>query len=211
MAPGTFWTVSAGAPYTQRNLGACSWGAIEISPPKVRRVLGYEIELPLEYGFADESLARVVRALLSEVRSGGQSGPLFADGLTTAIISRLGRLFGSAANQREQSGAIESRLKRVLERIEDCVGDRLTVASLAEVAGLSPAHFAREFKRCMNETPHAFVMRRRLDRARQMMAAGASLTDVATDCGFADQAHLSRLFKQQFGVTPTAFVRIARR
>lgn len=102
---------------------------------------------------------------------------------------------------------VPDRLRLVIERIEDLLGAAVTVEELAAIADLSPAHFARELKRCTRETPHAFITRRRLERARQELMNGKSIVAVAHDLGFCDQAHLSRLFKRHFGVTPGVFVR----
>ncbi|MDB4963073.1 MAG: AraC family transcriptional regulator [Myxococcales bacterium] len=73
--------------------------------------------------------------------------------------------------------------------------------------GLSPAHFTREFKRATGTSPHAYIMQRRLARAWRLLVAGKALADVASQSGFCDQAHLSRLFKIRYGVTPGVFRR----
>jgi AraC-like DNA-binding protein len=152
-----------------------------------------------------------INPLLAEVTRGGSSGPLYSDGLLIALVSRLARAFGCSPATSLPAGALSTeRLTLVIEAIEDRIDHRLTVDELAAVAGLSPAHFAREFKRTTRETPHAFVVRRRLERARQLLIDGCSITDVALRCGFNDQAHLSRAFKGKFGLPPGAFARSVR-
>jgi AraC-like DNA-binding protein len=67
----------------------------------------------------------------------------------------------------------------------------------------SPAHFSRKFKLTVGESPHAYVMRRRLERACHLtMTTVASLSDIALSVGHSDQAHLCRLFRQAFGQSP---------
>jgi AraC family transcriptional regulator len=84
----------------------------------------------------------------------------------------------------------------------------LTIDALAREAGLSPAHFARAFKESMGRAPHQHLMALRLERARRLLdAPDAELADVAHRAGFADQAHFTRFFKREFGVTPGAVVR----
>jgi AraC family transcriptional regulator len=210
MPPRSVWINPAGRPFTRRNPGITRYAVVEISVDKVRRVLGGEVEFAYACGVADEPLAHVVDALVLEARTGGASGPLFADSLGVAVASRLARRFGHTPRLASRRGALAGRLKLVLEKLEDTIAQSPSVDELAAVAGLSPAHFAREFKRCTRWTPHAFLMERRLQRARQMLAAGHSIVDSAFACGFSDQPHLGRAFKKRFGVTPTAFVRATR-
>jgi AraC family transcriptional regulator len=207
LVPWSLWLNPSTAPFTVRNCGVSHWGAVEVSPEKVRRVLGSDIEPRQTLGVVDEPLAAVLRALLFEVSTGGGSGALFADSLAVALVTRLAVLSGAEAAIGLARGLLPQRLKMVIERIEDLLGAAVTVEELAAIAQLSPAHFAREFKRCTKETPHGFVTRRRLERARQQLLKGKSIVEVANDLGFCDQAHLSRLFKRHFGLTPGAFVR----
>ncbi|HUQ99283.1 MAG TPA: helix-turn-helix transcriptional regulator, partial [Gemmatimonadaceae bacterium] len=84
----------------------------------------------------------------------------------------------------------------------------ITVDVLAREAGLSPAHFARAFRETIGKPPHAYLLIMRLEHARRLLEdCDATLSDVAMRSGFADQAHLTRLFKRAFGVTPGALTK----
>lgn len=207
--PGALWIHPAGQSFTRRFCGRRFYGAVELSPETINRIVGHGVELRYESGALDEPLAAVVRALLVETGTHGASGPLFAEAVSVAIAWRLARRFGRIDPDTAR-GALQSRLNTVFERIEDTLGSSLTIQCLAVEAGLSPAHFSREFKRHTGWTPHAFVMERRVLRARDMLARGESIADTAFLCGFADQPHLARLFKARFGITPKAFVRSVR-
>ena len=209
MPPGSLWINPAGQPFTRRYHGRLFYGAIELSPETTNGIVGHGVELQYECGIVDEPLAAVVRSLLIEASTHGASGPLFAEAVSVAIAWRLARRFGRI-DRDSTRGALQSRLKTVLERIEDTLGASLTIEALAANAGLSPAHFSREFKRHTGWTPHAFVMDRRVQRARDMLARGESIADAAFACGFSDQPHLARLFKARFGITPKAFIRSVR-
>lgn len=82
------------------------------------------------------------------------------------------------------------------------------IKDLAAVAQRSAAYFSRVFKRTFGETPHTFVVSRRLHRVRHLMlTTDLSLSEIAMDAGFADQAHLCRLFRQTNGQSPAAWRR----
>ncbi|WP_187436723.1 helix-turn-helix domain-containing protein [Bradyrhizobium rifense] len=92
---------------------------------------------------------------------------------------------------------------RVRAFIEENLHRTIRVKDIGAVAQLSAAHFSRSFKQVIGESPHAYVVRRRLERACQLMITGsASLREIAQSVGFSDQAHLSRLFRQAFGQSP---------
>src|SRR6201998_3648231 len=77
------------------------------------------------------------------------------------------------------------------------------IRHLSSVARRSPAHFSRKFKLAVGESPHAYVVKRRLERAcHLMMTSTASLSEIGLNAGFSDQAHLCRLFRQTFGQSP---------
>lgn len=204
--PDSLWICPAGHSFTRRTLTPVHYGAVAISIDKIKRVLGDGVELQYENGIIDATLAAVVRSLLVEAGTGGASGAMFAEAVTIAIAWRLARRF-ARVEALAPRGALQSRLKTVLERIEDTLGSSLTVEALAAEAGLSLAHFSREFKRHTGRSPHDFVMERRLQRARNLLARGQSIAGTAFECGFSDQPHLARLFKARFGVSPKAFVR----
>ena len=101
--------------------------------------------------------------------------------------------------------------RRVREYIDAHITDRLFVAELATLVRQSEAHFIRGFKRTFGEPPHAFVIRRRLEFAVDyMVQTEASLVTIALQCGFADQAHFCRAFRQATGLSPALWRRARR-
>lgn len=94
------------------------------------------------------------------------------------------------------------RFAVVIDFMRARLDDVLTLEMLASVAGLSPFHFLREFKRAYDATPQQMLMALRLFDAKQRLAAGESPASVAAAAGLSDQAHLTRAFVQRYGVTP---------
>jgi AraC family transcriptional regulator len=185
--------------------GPTEWGLVEVSLDKIRRVLGTDLRVLPMHGVYDAPLTAVVLGLLCEAASGGAAGEPYRDALVLALVARLAGLFGIVAAPADAFTG--ERLAITCALVDEHLAERITVKSLARRCGLSQAHFSREFKRATGETPHAFVMRRRLEHAHALLADGGSIADAAVSSGFADQAHLSRLFKRRYLVTPGAFVR----
>ena len=101
------------------------------------------------------------------------------------------------------------RLAQVLACIDERLTDNaLALGDLAAVAGLSPFHFTRSFKATTGTSPHRFIVERRLELAKTLIRSGRyGLAEVAQAAGFADQPHLSSVFRRAFGVTPGEFRR----
>jgi AraC family transcriptional regulator len=84
--------------------------------------------------------------------------------------------------------------------------DELGLDELARSVGLSTTHFARMFRKSTGETPHQFVLRQRLERAKAMLRApGERILDVAVACGFKTQQHFAQAFRDTCGVSPTRY------
>lgn len=96
--------------------------------------------------------------------------------------------------------------RRVLEHIEARLGTPLRNRDLAALVDLSEFHFNVAFRNSVGASPHEYLSRRRIERSQQLMLSTAMpLCDIATECGLADQAHLSRLFRKLVGETPAAW------
>jgi AraC family transcriptional regulator len=114
-------------------------------------------------------------------------------------------------HRREARGPVLApwQARRVMDHIEANLETSLPLAELASIARLSPSYFSRAFKGAAGQTPHAFILSRRIARARREMLKGAEpLAQIALGCGFADQAHLARVFRRAAGLTPTAWRRV---
>jgi AraC family transcriptional regulator len=116
-----------------------------------------------------------------------------------------------AAASRKRGGLRRWQARKVSDYIDSHITAHLLVADLCGLAQLSEAHFSRAFPHTFGKSPHAFVIRRRVELAAQyMLLTEAPLSDIALRCGFTDQPHLCRHFRQTTGYTPAAWRRAHR-
>jgi AraC family transcriptional regulator len=107
-----------------------------------------------------------------------------------------------------QGALVAWQVNRVRAYIDAHLETSIQIRDLAAVARRSTAYFCRAFKATFRETPHAFIVGRRLHRAAELMLTGDdSLSQVALACGFADQAHLCKMFRQRHGESPAVWRR----
>ena len=108
----------------------------------------------------------------------------------------------------KKGGLSAWQARKVRAYIDSHVAGPVLVAGLCGLVHLSEAHFSRAFRRTFGKSPHAFVIRRRVELAAQyMLQTEAPLSDIALRCGFTDQPHLSRHFRRTTGQTPAAWRR----
>jgi AraC family transcriptional regulator len=117
----------------------------------------------------------------------------------------------SREGSRASGGLLAWQVRKVREYVDAHIADRVLVLDLSAVVKLSEAHFARMFKRTFGLSPHAFVLRCRLElAARLMLESAESLRDIALCCGFTDQAHFCNHFRRAIGESPAAWRRARR-
>ena len=103
------------------------------------------------------------------------------------------------------------QVRKVRDYINSHIAGQVLVTDLCALIQRSEAHFSRSFKRTFGESPHAFLVRRRVElAARYMLTTDASLSDIALQCGFSDQAHLCKQFRQAAGQSPAVWRRAHR-
>jgi AraC family transcriptional regulator len=116
----------------------------------------------------------------------------------------------AGANQRPayRGGLAPWQVRALTTYIDANLDESLSCEVLARLTKLSVSYFARAFKCSFGYSPHVFLLRRRMERAQGLMLkSNAPLAQIAIECGFADQAHMSRLFLQFTGERPAAWRR----
>jgi AraC family transcriptional regulator len=157
--------------------------------------------------------ARVVNLLMSASSEIEHSQEAAKTSIHRAASLLQAQMRYDGAERQDPSQALLAWQMRLVERyIEEHLDEQILVANLSDLIHLSEAHFSRAFRLAYGVPPHAYIVRRRLELAAQLMLAGREpLSEIALRCGFHDQAHLSKQFRQLTGETPAAWRRLRRR
>jgi AraC family transcriptional regulator len=167
-----------------------------------------EVELQPSRKFADARLSALVAAAHTEMVARFPSGRLFLDSVEQAMAVALvrDRAVRHRLVQISRGGLGPARLRRIRELVDAKMEDDLSLDEMAQSVGLSTAHFARMFRKSTGQTPHQFVLRLRIERAKAMLRAPEErILSVAVACGFKTQQHFAQVFRDVCGVSPTEY------
>ncbi|EGG93529.1 Transcriptional regulator, AraC family [gamma proteobacterium IMCC1989] len=161
--------------------------------------------------FEDERLLNNCHDLFMQSRIEPEDTLRLQEQALFIMVDLLRRYSCSPKNKTNyRSGLRPTALNRVIEYIHENLDQKVTIDSLATVAGISPFHFIRMFKISTGETPHQRIMDIRISEATHLLKQGETQLETALSCGFVDQSHFSRTFKKHYGVTPKQFLQSSR-
>jgi AraC family transcriptional regulator len=151
-----------------------------------------------------------VRALAVEARRALVQEPFhdrrYMAALGSAMLERALQVIDRGAPSRERVAISPFKLRRVVDHVEANLDNKITVQELAELAGLSTAHFARAFRQGTGEAPHHFILTRRIARVRALLRDPAlNLATVSVRAGFSSHAHMTSVFRRLTGLAPAAY------
>ena len=181
-------------------LSATALQELDVDPDK--------LDLHYEGGFRDFLIEEMARTVHGELIDPTPAGKMLVETLAAAlgvhVMRRYSNLELASTPLPSTRGALDARrLRRVLDYIDTHLGETVTIAMLADVACLSPYHFARAFKAATGTAPHRYLTDRRIEHAKFLITEGQHLlVEIAEICGFSSQAHLARWFKRIVGTTP---------
>lgn len=218
LRPRQFHLIPANEPTEWRRHGTSDMLAVHVRQELIdevasqmlrRRQSGFSVDLAI--ATTDPLLEQIVLALLTRLRQpeDGVSG-LYVDSLAHMLAAHLVQVYGGANRDMREYAApmARSSVRHMRDVIEANLGDSLTVDRLAREAGLTPRAFTRAFRRQFGVPVHQFVLGRRLQRAKDLLATtDDSIIDVALQTGFSSQSHLSTAFRKLTGLTPGEFRR----
>jgi AraC family transcriptional regulator len=160
----------------------------------------------LGFGYLANSLAQLLETARSELEHDPEAAKASLVAASNLLLAEVERY--SSANRFARGSLAPWQMLRVRTFIDSNLHRTIHIRDLSAVAQRSPAYFARNFKLAIGESPHAYVIRKRLERACHLMVtSAASLSDIAFNAGFSDQSHLCRLFRAAFGQSPASWRR----
>jgi AraC-like DNA-binding protein len=182
--------------------GSDSWGdpqpEQEVADPLVKH--GFSVG---KFRTAIAELCSAIRSALDDERGTAE------DSLRRAgeILRDMGDVAAPVQTQ-SRGGLAPWQVRKVTSYVDANLDQTIRNEDLAAIVRLNASHFGRAFRNSFGEPPHEYVIRRRVERAQGLMlSTTAPLSSIALDCGLADQAHLSRLFRRVVGETPRAWRR----
>ena len=214
-----FLTPGGGAPYELR------WHKTSVEDPCILNLyvdttllhhaaeqladhLPARIELADRAGFQDPLLTQMGLALQRELLVPTSASKLYAETAAQMFAVHLLRHYLTTNLSITDASHKLSRqqLKQVVEYMVTSLDQDLSLDALAQQLGFSPYHFARLFRETTGESPHQFVVSKRIEAAQQLLkTADLPLAQVAVAVGFPNQSHFSRVFKQRRGITPAQY------
>jgi AraC family transcriptional regulator len=184
--------------------------SVNFDASRVAQLLGQPAALEpemLRLAVTDAHIVDLVHRLQTQALGGQPLGSIYVESLALTLASYVYARYGGG----ERVVAADTDLpalpaERLIAFVDENLGSDLGLTRLAAVAGYSPDHFARLFKRAFGLSPYQYVLERRVERAKSLLRDRShSIAEVAMLCGFASQAHFHTTFKARTGVTPGAY------
>lgn len=210
---GSVCVIPSGHPFAVKIESESEHLAILLDPSLVLRAAA-EFSAPLRAEVVetaapnDPVIMSVGLGLMAELESEKESGRMYAESLANVLALHLLRHYTAATHGRQRfvGGLSGKKLRLILDFIDNNYGGDLGLSELAAVAGMSTFHFAREFKRATGATPHQYLIKLRIERAKELLShSEMSLVDVGFRAGFSHQSHFTRLFRKLTGTTPQSY------
>ena len=157
---------------------------------------------------AEDDVDRFVRQLLPPDEAAKVLSGIYTNSLHSALVARLTllRQRAEATSECHRNPLPKWRLKRVQDFAAANLEDRMSLRTLAAVAGISPMYFASQFRQATGMRPHDYVLELRLAAARDMLYdRSRPIVDIALSVGFQTQSHFTTVFKRRVGTTPNKF------
>jgi AraC family transcriptional regulator len=172
---------------------------------------GSGAELVPRFAILDPLLEQLAIAITGALRDGSAEDGLYIDSIAQMMAVHLARTHSSRSRPVRLMPAKPLagwKMRRVIEFIEDNLEGDLSLQAMAGEVDISPLYLARAFKAAVGQSPHQYVLARRIERAKELLRnTDLPVVDVALSSGFSSQSHLSHWFIRQVGVSPAVYRR----
>ncbi len=214
---GTMVMLPAGMPYTSIARGAYQGLLLSISPELLAAQRDSSqhgaFDLAMSAGPSDVFLQQAMLALATDIREGHPAGALFGDSIGIAMAAYLVRRHGTYVQSGSAPGTLNPQAQaRILEYIEDNLWHAIRLSELSELVQLTPFVFLRAFKHANGMPPHRFITMKRVARAKSLIKnTTLPLVEVAFQCGFSSQSHMTNVMRRITGLSPMEIRRSVRK
>jgi AraC family transcriptional regulator len=164
-------------------------------------------------GNIDLNFNHLIMSLIPATESPEGTSQLFVEQVMMALLIYSAQTFGGmqAKAKIARGGLAPWQMRRATELLSERLDGEVSLSEVAAECNLSVGHFARSFKQAIGQTPHRWLLDRRVDEAKNLMLhSGLRLADIALDCGFTDQTSFNRTFKKIAGTSPGDWRRACR-
>lgn len=183
------------------------WERVQEHCPELQSVPASAFDRLSRRGFEDDLIRHLIERIISASSLYPELGKLYTDGLLLSLFLTLLHLEPGrqhAGKRREKLGSAQSR--RVIDFMHAHLAEDLAIPDLALLCGVSISHFSRAFKASFGVPPYRYFLRLRVESAMSMLRTGSvPLVTIAQACGFSDQSHFSKVFREMTGMTPSSY------
>lgn len=169
-------------------------------------------ELASPAGGRDAVLQSLVGVLLAASAGSSARSPLLAGHVARAMQIHIVQQYGVAAPSAPAKGGLAGwQLERAKAILTENIAGEVPISQVASACGLSRSYFIKAFRQTVGTTPHRWLLEHKIERVkRSLLSQSAPIADIAHQCGFSDQAHLTRVFTSMIGTPPAAWRRVNR-
>jgi len=215
--PGRIFIFPGGCRNTNISVAGDAWRVVvtELDGARLQRLF-FRTESPSDVTLApqlnidDTRIGSIIGNMLAEVTAGCQCGPLYGESLSLSLAAYVAARYSMRARGADlaEHGFSTTQAQTVIDYVHAHLRRDLSLLELAGAMGLSPRHFSRLFRTTFGTTPHRYVMGKRVNEAKALLATRRlAIVEIAEALGFADQSHLTNVFRRVTGVSPKRYQR----
>ena len=186
---------------------------VELDPVMATRLFGRKgaaaaDALAPQLVIKDAQIAALLTSMKLEVSQGCVGGRLYAQSMSVALAAYLEHRFSTSPRRdRSKKRLSDFQTKRIVDYIDANLASDIALNDLADLVDMSRRQFYRVFSSTFDSTPHHYLLKERVRRARELLSAGTLPVDIAGALGFSSQSHFTHVFKKMTGTSPGVYRR----